>query len=201
MTVLKFVLFNRLVRSYLNSDYWFLRLNRRVKSLILEMWYTLAVFFPYLAMPLVLTMLLGEHLPTSFGWRALVTIIPFSLMMMALFNKDFFGGQSPVHRKLGYKVLDARSKETASKIQCMVRNLTGPIWPIEALFILVNPSRRLGDIIAGTILAEVSTSDPESILADIKEFRFDRDTIVTLLLSILSVTAFNILFDPRLKFW
>jgi len=165
------------------------------------MWYTLAVFFPYLAMPLVLTMLLGEHLPTSFGWRALVTIIPFSLMMMALFNKDFFGGQSPVHRKLGYKVLDARSKETASKIQCMVRNLTGPIWPIEALFILVNPSRRLGDIIAGTILAEVSTSDPESILADIKEFRFDRDTIVTLLLSILSVTAFNILFDPRLKFW
>jgi uncharacterized RDD family membrane protein YckC len=132
------------------------------------MWYTLSVFFPYIAIPLVLRMVLGDPMPTNFSWTELITIVPFSLMMIGLFNKDFFGGQSPVHRKLGYKVLDSKTHETASKMQCLVRNLTGPIWPIEAIFILVSPKRRLGDILAGTTLADVSTSDPESILTDIK---------------------------------
>jgi uncharacterized RDD family membrane protein YckC len=201
MTLLKVLMFNGLVKSYLNSNYWFLQLNKRATSLILEMWYTLSVFFPWMVTPLVLTIAFGDPMPTSFDWTDLIAIVPFSLMMIALFNKDFFGGQSPVHRKLGYKVLDVDTNETASKIQCMIRNLTGPIWPIEVIFILVNPKRRLGDIIAGTILVEVSPSDPESILTDLKGFKFDRKAKLTLLISILCVTAFNILFDPRLNLW
>jgi uncharacterized RDD family membrane protein YckC len=194
-------MFNGLVKSYLNSDHWFLRLNKRAKSLILEMWYTLSVFFPYIAIPLVLTMWFGDPLPAKFEWTELVTMIPFSLMMIALFNKDFFGGQSAVHRKLGYKVLDIKSNETAGKIQCMVRNLTAPLWPIEVIFILVNPKRRLGDIIAGTMLIDVPTSDPESILTDIRESKFDRQTKLTLLISVACVMIFNILFDSRMKLW
>src|SRR5687768_15379091 len=197
MTLLKVLMFNGFVRSYLDSNYRFLQLNKRATSLILEMWYTLSVFFPWMATPLVLTMVFGDPMRTSFTWTDLISIVPFSLMMIVLFNKDFFGGQSPVHRKLGYKVLDAKTNETASKIQCMTRNLTGPAWPIEVIFILLNPKRRLGDIIAGTRLAEVSPSDPESILMDIKEFKFDRQTQLTLLTSVVCVTVFNILFDPR----
>lgn len=178
-----------------------MRLNKRVKSLTLEMWYTLSVFFPYVAIPLVLNIIFGDPIPTNFNWTELITIVPFSLMMMALFNKDFFGGQSVVHRKLGYKVLDSKTNRTASKIQCMVRNLTGPIWPIEAIFILMNPKRRLGDFIAGTILIDVPTSDPESILTDIKESTFDNQTKWTLVVSIVCVTLFNILFDPRMNLW
>jgi hypothetical protein len=83
----------------------------------------------------------------------------------------------------------------------MVRNLTGPIWPIEAVSILVNPKRRLGDIIAGTILVDVPASDPESILTDIKESTFDSQTKLTLLISVICVATFNILFDPRIKLW
>lgn len=165
------------------------------------MWYTLSVFFPYLAIPLFLIMMFGDPLPTDFEWTDLITLIPFSLMMIALFNKDFFNGQSVVHRKLGYKVLDVKTNETASKIQCMVRNLTGPIWPIEAIFILVTPKRRLGDIIAGTILVDVQISDPELILTDIKESKFDRQTKLTLLISVVCVAIFMVLFDPRLKLW
>jgi uncharacterized RDD family membrane protein YckC len=194
-------MFNGFVRSYLNIDNWFLRLNKRVTSLILEMWYTLSIFFPYIAIPMILTMVLGDPMPTNFSWTELITIVLFSLMMIALFNKDFFGGQSPVHRKLGYKVLDAKTNETASRIQCMIRNLTGPVWPIEVIFILANPKRRLGDIIAGTILTEVPTSDPELILTDIKESTFDRQTKLTLLISVVCVATFNILFDPRIKLW
>ena len=194
-------MFNGLVRAYLNSDYWFLRLNKRVKSLTLEMWYTLSVFFPFLVISMVITTMFVDAFQTNFSWMELITIVPFSLMLIGLFNKDFFGGQSVVHRKLGYKVLDSKSNGTASKIQCMVRNLTGPIWPIEAVFILVNPKRRLGDIIAGTILVDVPASDPESILTDIKESTFDSQTKLTLLISVICVATFNILFDPRIKLW
>jgi uncharacterized RDD family membrane protein YckC len=194
-------MFNGLVRSYLNSDYWFLRLNKRVNSLILEMWYTLSVFFPYIAIPLFFTTMFGEPFSTNFRWTEIIDLIPFTLMTIALFNKDFFNGQSPVHRKLGYKVVNAKTNETASKTQCMVRNLTAPIWPIEAIFILVNPKRRLGDIIAGTTLADVPTSDPELILIDIKEAKFDSQAKLTLLISVVCVVAFNILFDPRTKLW
>jgi uncharacterized RDD family membrane protein YckC len=165
------------------------------------MWYTLSVFFPWVAIPLVLTMEFRDPMPTNFSWGELITLIPFTLMMIALYNKDFFGGQSAVHRKLGYKVLDVKTNETATKIQCMVRNLTAPIWMIEAIFILVNPKRRLGDIIAGTILVDVPASDPELILIEIRESKFDRQTKLTLLLSIVCVMAFNILFDPRMNFW
>jgi uncharacterized RDD family membrane protein YckC len=201
MGLLRFLMFNGFVRSYLNIDNWFLRLNKRVTSLILEMWYTLSIFFPYIAIPMILTMVLGDPMSTNFSWTELISIVLFSLMMIALFNKDFFGGQSPVHRKLGYKVLDAKTNETASRIQCMIRNLTGPVWPIEVIFILANPKRRLGDIIAGTILTEVPTSDPELILTDIKESTFDRQTKLTLLISVVCVATFNILFDPRIKLW
>lgn len=201
MGVLKFLMFNRLVRSYLNSDFWFLRLNKRATSLILEMWYNLSVFFPYVVIPLFLTMMFSNPLRTNFSRTEMITIIPFSLMMIALFNKDFFGGQSPVHRKLGYKVLDAKTNETASKIQCMIRNLTGPVWPIEVIFILVNPKRRLGDIIAGTVLTEVSPTDPELILTDLEESTFDGQTKLTLLISVVSVAIFDILFDPQIKLW
>ncbi len=167
-------MFNGFVRSYLNSNFFFLQWNKRVKSVILEMWYTLSVFFPFLGTLIFLTMMFGDPYPINFKWTDLITLIPFGLMMIALFNKDFFGGQSVVYRQLAYKVVDVKTKETATKMQCMIRNLTGPIWPIEAIFILVNPKRRLGDIIAGTILVDVPTSDPETILADIKELKFDR---------------------------
>lgn len=188
-------MFNLLVRSYLNSDYWFLRLNKRVKCLVLELWYILSVFFPYLAIALIFR----DPRQTTFQWSNLISLIPFSLMLIAMFNKDFFGGQSPVHRKLGYKVLDAKSNKTATKLQCLVRNLTGPVWPIEAVFVFLSPRRRLGDIIAGTTLADVPASDPESILIEIKELKFDQQTTLTLLISLVCVAAFNILFDPTLR--
>ncbi len=135
MTVLKFLMFNRFVKQYLNSDFWFLRLNKRIKSLTLEMWYTLSVFFPLLGGIMLLTIIFSDPFADS-ELIHLLTLIPFSFLMIALFNKDFFGGQSVVHRKLGYKVLDAKTNNTATKIQCLIRNLTGPIWPIEVIFIL-----------------------------------------------------------------
>jgi len=194
-------MFNRFVKLYLNNNFSPLKWNKRVNSLILEMWYTLSVFFPLLATLLFLKMNFWDHLPTYFTWTDLITKVPFGLMMIALFNKDFFAGQSVVHRKLGYKVVDVKTKETASQMRCMIRNLTAPIWPIEVIFIFVSPKRRLGDVIAGTILVDVPTSDPESVLTDIKELKLDRQAILTLLVSVLVQSTFMFLFDPRVGLW
>jgi len=201
MKLLKFLLFNRFVKLYLNSNPWFLQWNKRVKSAGLEMWYTLSVFFPYLVILMIPTMIFGDPNPINLELIDLLSLIPFSLMMIALVNKDLFNGQSVVHRLLGYQVVDIKTNKPASKVKCMLRNVTAPIWPIEAIFILAYPKRRLGDFIAGTTLIEVPTSDPELIISEIKNLTFDNQTRLTLLFSVIWIVTFMILFDPRIRLW
>ena len=185
-------MFNYFVKLYLNSNYSFLQWNKRIKSTILELWYALSIFFPFL----IITMILTPSFENTTRIN-LLPLIPFGLMMMAMINKDFFGAQSPVHRRLGYKVVDAKTNKKASKIRCMLRNITAPLWPIEVFFLLAHRKRRLGDFIAGTSLIEVEATDPELILLEIKNAKFDKETILTLLISTIWVIAFMLLFNTK----
>jgi uncharacterized RDD family membrane protein YckC len=65
-------------------------------------------------------------------------------------NKDFFSGQSPAKNMLKIQVVNHKTNEVASGLRCFIRNLTIPLWPIEVVFTLANPERRLGDYLAGT---------------------------------------------------
>ena len=47
-------------------------------------------------------------------------------------------------------VVDIKTGKVASALKCFVRNLTIAIWPIEAIVVLISPSRRIGDYLAGT---------------------------------------------------
>ena len=194
-------MFNRFVKLHLNSDPRFLQWNKRAKSTGLEMWYTLSVFFPYMVILMIPKMIFGYPTPTNLAWLDILSLVPFSLMMIALINKDFFNGQSVVHRILGYRVVDVRTNEPASKIKCMLRNVTAPIWPIEAIFILAFPKRRLGDFIAGTALVDVHPSDPELMLNEIQNATFDSQTKLTLLFSVIWIVTLMILFDPGISLW
>jgi uncharacterized RDD family membrane protein YckC len=165
------------------------------------MWYTLSIFFPFLIILIIPTIILANPSHTNFEWTDFLSLIPFSLVMIALVNKDIFGGQSAVHRLLGFQVVDAKTNKEATKVKCMLRNITAPLWPIEALFLLANPKRRLGDFIAGTSLIEVEPSDPESILVEIENAEFDKEAKLTLIISLIWVVTFTFLFDPRLKLW
>lgn len=200
MKIIKFLMFNRLTTSYLNSDFWILRWNKRIKTIIVEMWYTLSVFVPYLMILIIPTMFLGDPFPKSFGLIDIIRLGPFCVLMTAIINKDFFNGQSVVHRRLGYQVVDIKTNQPASPLKCMLRNVTAPIWPIEGVFALAYPSRRFGDFIAGTVLIEVEPSDPELVLQEIRNVRFDRQTKLTLLFSVLWTLTFMILFEPRIRF-
>jgi uncharacterized RDD family membrane protein YckC len=77
------------------------------------------------------------------------------LMMICYICKDCFNGQSPAKRIFNLKVVDNQNGEIATPLQCIVRMLTLPIWPIEVIVTLFNPVRRLGDRLAGTKVVSV----------------------------------------------
>jgi uncharacterized RDD family membrane protein YckC len=194
-------MFNRFVSMYLNSNYFFLKWNKRIKSIILEMLYTLSIFFPFVVILMIPTYIFINTNQTNFVWTDLLSIIPFSLIMVALVNKDIFSGQSVVHRLLGFQVVDYKTNKKASKVKYMLRNITAPLWPIEAIFLLTNPKRRLVDFIAGTNIFEIEPTDPKLILFEIENARFDKDAKLTLIISVIWVVTFILLFDSRLRIW
>jgi hypothetical protein len=156
---------------------------------ILEMWFTLSMFIPYMLILMIPSMVAsGAGMKNEPGWSETLSLIAFYFMMIVLINKDFCKGQSPVHRKLGYQVMDSKTNLPATKLKCMLRNVTAPIWPLEVIFFLANPKRRLGDFIAGTSLVQVTPTDPESILEDFTSTTLDKDSLLTLVLSIIWIT-------------
>lgn len=123
----------------------------------------------------------------------LIAIIPFSVITFMIINKDFYNGRSIGKRVFGYQVVDIKTNSVASEIQCMARNLTLLIWPLEILIVLINPSRRLGDIIAGTKVIEKEQVAPESILVEINEFKNGRNNSKVIVISIICTTLIEAL--------
>lgn len=119
-------------------------------------------------------------------------------MMIVLFNKDFFNGQSVVKRHLGYQVIDVKASMPADHFKCMLRNIKAPIWPIEVLCTLINKQRRLGDFLAGTRVVEVTPSNPEEILLEMENRLFDKNATLALMVSVVVVILYTVLVDPKL---
>lgn len=198
MNLIKTLMFNRFVSQYLKNNYFTgLVPNQRLKAMMLELMYTVSIFFPFLILLAIPIVVWSDPITMTFQWIDLMTIIPFSIMLIGLLNKDFFNGQSVIKRILGYQIIDLKTVQPASRLKCMVRNMTAPLWPLEAVFILINPKRRLGDFIAGTQVVEVTPTDPQAILDEIKLAKFNEQTGLILFLSILWALACTVLFDSR----
>ena len=65
-------------------------------------------------------------------------------------SKDAFNGRSIAKRILKIQVVDNRTGEVASPIQCLVRNVFCVFWLLEVIVTLASPARRIGDRVAGT---------------------------------------------------
>jgi len=70
-------------------------------------------------------------------------------LMYALF-KDGFSGQSVGKRVLGIRAVERATGEPCSLPRSFLRNMTGGLWIIDAVFIFGEGRRRLGDILADT---------------------------------------------------
>jgi uncharacterized RDD family membrane protein YckC len=91
-----------------------------------------------------------EHTSFSFleGPLKYISMLGFALY----FCKDIINGRSISKRILKLQVVDNKSEQFASPLQCFVRNIFCIIWPIEVIVAMTNTSRRLGDKVAGTKL-------------------------------------------------
>ena len=87
-----------------------------------------------------------------------IVIILLSLFLI----KDIVNGQSLGKRLLKLQIVNYSTRNVACPIECVLRNLTLLLWPLEALFILISPSRRLGDKLVGTqvVFEPIKTSTP-----------------------------------------
>jgi uncharacterized RDD family membrane protein YckC len=195
-------MFNPLVMGYLNNPpFKRLGLGKRLNGSSSELLYPLSVLFP-IVVALMIPGLNSEHSPIEkYDISDALGLFGFSLLMFALINKDFFGGQSVVKRMFGFRVVDVRTLEPASEFKCMIRNVTAPMWPIEAIVLLISPQRRIGDFIAGTKVVKVDASDPQQILQEITKKKVDSNTVLTLLTSLVVLTVYALLFDPKVRLW
>ncbi|MBL4754822.1 MAG: RDD family protein [Flavobacteriales bacterium] len=107
-----------------------------------------------------------DHDPTSFGFSGMSFLFAFGFS--AYFNKDIFSGRSPAKRILKMQVIDNKTGRVANPLKCLVRNLTIPLWPLEVIFLLINPKRRLGDKLAGTRIDYIE--NPEKTKLDWSKF-------------------------------
>jgi uncharacterized RDD family membrane protein YckC len=74
------------------------------------------------------------------------------------FCKDIINGRSIAKRILKLQVVDNKTGQVATPLQCFVRNIFCILWMIEVIVIMTNTSRRLGDRVAGTKLVHYDPS-------------------------------------------
>lgn len=108
------------------------------------------------------------------------------LVFSIYYNKDILKGRSVSKRILRLQVMDNRSTQAATPIQCVLRSLTLPIWPVEVLVTLFSPTRRIGDLIAGT---RVAMFDPERLDPPVGKSQF----VVVVLVGLVIVTLSMVL--------
>jgi uncharacterized RDD family membrane protein YckC len=68
------------------------------------------------------------------------------------FCKDIINGRSIAKRILKLQVVDNKTGQVATPLQCFVRNIFCVLWIVEVIVAMTNTSRRIGDRVAGTKL-------------------------------------------------
>lgn len=177
MKFLRFALFNWFARTIIKFDFGG-KENKtpdRIKAFGVELLYSFVVFFPFLALGLILSKEIQKITSSEIGFKALELIRLFPLFGLCLFvlNKDFFNGQGIVNRFYGFQVVNCRTGLPADPLKCMVRNLTVPFLVFELPFTYINHERRIGDFLAGTKLVQVERKDPQLIFQEMAATNFN----------------------------
>lgn len=93
-----------------------------------------------------------SHEPENFdfitGSMKYIDVIGFALY----FCKDIINGRSIAKRILKLQVVDNKTGQVATPLQCFIRDIFCIFWFIEGIVALSNTSRRIGDRVAGTKL-------------------------------------------------
>ena len=110
-------------------------------------------------------LIIGNPKDSEFpDWFAIIPVLLVFMIFSIYFNKDAIKGKSPAKRILGLVIVDNKTGEIANPIKAVIRNVTLVLWPIEVIFSIFSPERRIGDYIAGTKVI----SDDKTLYSELK---------------------------------
>ena len=135
-----------------------LETGTRLGSMLLDhfiMTMIAGIFFIPEIISMTSNMLVHEQ-PKSdvFGGTSYIFMIGFAIY----FCKDCINGRSIAKRILKLQIVDNSTGEVASPLKCLLRNIFCVLWPLEVTAALINPSRRIGDWVAGTKLVSYDST-------------------------------------------
>lgn len=147
------------------------------------------------------SVIIGIYIPLIFilfivglGNNVIFRILLLSIIYSLFLCKDIlFQGQSIGKRILKLKVRDLNGRGISS-FRLVLRNFFVIIWPVEIIMCLINPQRRLGDILIGT---EIAYDNTKSTFIAKKKF-FISFTIVMTLCFLLFYSIFYILIPKNI---
>lgn len=87
-----------------------------------------------------------------------------NLGLCLVYCKDCIGAQSLGKRFFKLQVISLKTGAAATPMQCLIRNFSLVLLPVEIIMILINPSRRIGDILAGTKLENIGDAKKTQVL-------------------------------------
>ncbi|MFD2543737.1 RDD family protein [Lacinutrix gracilariae] len=152
----------------------------RISSMLLDHLIMTFVIVP----PMIVLMILATNGILKVGNE--VFSVVFFFMMFIYINKDFFNAKSPAKRLLGYQVINRKTEKPASELQCFVRNLTIAVaWPLEVIIGLINPERRIGDVLANTKVVISEKEKLKTIWTDLKSKSLKLNLIGILIIGVI----------------
>jgi len=99
------------------------------------------------------------------GGMSYIFLIGFAIY----FCKDCINGRSIAKRILKLQLVDNSTGQVASPLKCLLRNVFCILWPLEVIVAFINPSRRIGDMVAGTrlVIFEPTLEQPKINLSKV----------------------------------
>ncbi len=160
------------------------RINR-LASMLLDHITMLIVLFPLMIFAFIFVIIFidSSYPDLTFFTNSIGNTILFT-PFVAYFLKDSYRGKSIGKRVIGLQVINRSTNLPANALQCFIRNLLIPIWPLEVLISLFSPARRLGDIIANTKVVVVKKENLKTIFKDIRQTKFSLRALLILIIGL-----------------
>ena len=100
-------------------------------------------------------------------------------------NKDFLNGKSIGKRIFGIQVQDLNNSK-ASEWKSSLRNFL-PTIPLDLLFTIFNPERRIGDLIAGTKIGIEKEYGIKTISSELRDYRINKELVLGLMFGVINI--------------
>ena len=170
-------------------------LNKRLKSIFCDFWFILSIVIPLFLFVMIFYFSLNYYkiiIEYKLLIYKLMFFLPSFLFYFLLLNKDNINAMSIGKRILGFKIVDYKTKKKATNFQCMLRNLTLLIWPIEIIISLINPKRRIGDYFANTEVINSNKKNIESLIIELNNKK--EMSLKTIIVSVLYSLLLSLMF-------